>query len=161
MKLCFREWKVRRTNQTLNLILFVELKLTIYTSFHWALTNCTDVTNQVRKHLKTRNREDKEPQEEPQRRILLPGTDRQDVNITCTEQHDNNLPRMYETSKSPRVCRFYKSRDIWSVVIQKPLWSVDPDLHLEIQPRIQVPGSSVLMCPGSNRQDHSRSSTET
>ena len=43
---------------------------------------------------KTLNSEDKEPEEE-QRRILLPGTDRRDINVTSTEQqqqqqHDNN-----------------------------------------------------------------------
>ena len=39
----------------------------------------------MRKHLKTLNRDNQTPEEEPQRRILLPGTDRRDINVTCTE----------------------------------------------------------------------------
>ena len=49
--------------------------MTIYTLSHWALTNCKVVTssalrpsNWVRKNSKTLNRENKKPQEEPQRR---------------------------------------------------------------------------------------------
>ena len=37
---------------------------------------------------------------------------------------------------------------------------MDPDVHLEIQTRIRVPGSPVLMWSGGIRQDHRRS-TET
>ena len=57
-----------------NQILFVKPEITIYKSSHWALTACTVVTSsalrpsdRVRKNSKTLNRENKKPQEEPQR----------------------------------------------------------------------------------------------
>ena len=40
----------------------------------------------MRKNLKTVNRENQKPEEEPQRRMFLPGTDRRDINVTGTEQ---------------------------------------------------------------------------
>ena len=113
-------------------------------------------------------------------------------NITCAE-HKNSSLTIHNTSISPKVCGFYKSGwmesllsqtqvdsvgprvivlhvarsefycvqeyvesinpgiyDVkWSknrcgLLIQMPLWFVSPDLHLKIQPRIQVTASNTL-----------------
>ena len=91
---------------------FLMPKITIYTSSHWALTNCTNViptalrpSNQVRKNLKNPNRETKKSQEEPQRRnpSSLYGQ-------TCNWCHFTNVVRRHQARLACPNYKLYQQK---------------------------------------------------
>ena len=92
-------------------ILFVWLKIQIYTLSHWALTNYTDVApfalrplNWVRKSFKkktTLNRKIRNLRKNHRRGIILPRTDRHAMDVTCTEHNNMIITVHLECIKHP------------------------------------------------------------